>query len=86
MPIFEYKAIDAANKVKKGIIDADTARDARQKLKKDSLFVTDIKESRKKKTEDVRWREESVEKRISHALVQGITKYIEADTEEARLG
>ena len=49
MPIFEYKAIDAANKVKKGIIDADTARDARLQLKKDALFVTDIKESRGKK-------------------------------------
>jgi len=49
MPIFEYKAINADNKVKKGIIDADTPRDARLKLKKDSLFVTDIKESRGKK-------------------------------------
>ncbi|MCB9877209.1 MAG: type II secretion system F family protein [Planctomycetes bacterium] len=49
MPIFEYKAIDGANKVKKGIIDADTPRDARLKLKRESLFVTDIKESSKKK-------------------------------------
>jgi general secretion pathway protein F len=49
MPIFEYKAIDSANRVKKGIIDADTPRDARLKLKKDALFVTDIKESRGKK-------------------------------------
>ena len=49
MPIFEYKAIDGDNKVKKGIIDADTPRDARVKLKKDALFVTDIKESRGKK-------------------------------------
>ncbi|MCA8977601.1 MAG: type II secretion system F family protein [Planctomycetes bacterium] len=48
MPIFEYKAIDTDNKVKKGIIDADTARDARSKLKRDKLFVTDIKESKKK--------------------------------------
>mgnify|MGYP001013565339 CR=1 FL=1 len=45
MPIFEYKAIDGDNRVKKGIIDADTARDARVKLKKDRLFVTDIRES-----------------------------------------
>ena len=37
MPIFEYKAINADNKVKKGIIDADTPRDARLKLKKDYL-------------------------------------------------
>ena len=49
MPIFEYKAIDSDNRVKKGIIDADTPRDARLELKKDALFVTDIKESRGKK-------------------------------------
>ena len=49
MPIFEYKAINSDNKVKKGIIDADTPREARVKLKKNSLFVTDIKESRGKK-------------------------------------
>jgi general secretion pathway protein F len=49
MPIFEYKAIDSDNRVKKGIIDADTPRDARLKLKKDALYVTDIKESRGKK-------------------------------------
>ena len=49
MPIFEYKAINVDNKVKKGIIDADTPRDARIKLKTDSLFVTDIKESKGKK-------------------------------------
>jgi general secretion pathway protein F len=49
MPIFEYKAIDGDNRVKKGIIDADTPRDARVKLKRDALFVTDIKESRGKK-------------------------------------
>lgn len=56
MPIFEYKAIDGDNKVKRGIIDADTPRDARVKLKKDRLFVTDIKESRGKKTGGIRIR------------------------------
>jgi general secretion pathway protein F len=45
VPIFEYKAIDGDNRVKKGIIDADTARDARQKLKRDRLYVTDIREA-----------------------------------------
>ncbi len=37
------------------------------------------------KAQDLAWREEPVEKRIAHALVNGITDYIEADTEEARL-
>ncbi len=34
--------------------------------------------------EDLSWREEPVEKRLAHALVKGIDKFIEADTEEAR--
>ncbi len=46
MPIFEYKAVDSANKNRKGIIDADSPREARLKLRNDSLFVTDIKESK----------------------------------------
>lgn len=33
---------------------------------------------------DLRWREATVEERLSHALVKGITDYIEEDTEEAR--
>jgi 5-methyltetrahydrofolate--homocysteine methyltransferase len=36
------------------------------------------------KVQDLAWRERPVEERLSHALVNGITEYIEADTEEAR--
>ncbi len=36
------------------------------------------------KAQDLSWREWSVEKRLEHALVNGITEYIDADTEEAR--
>ncbi|MBV9286693.1 MAG: methionine synthase, partial [Hyphomicrobiales bacterium] len=38
------------------------------------------------KAQDLAWREEPVEKRIAHALVNGIADFIAADTEEARLG
>ena len=37
------------------------------------------------KAKDLSWREKPVEDRISHALVNGITEFIDADTEEARL-
>jgi len=37
------------------------------------------------KEQDLTWREWPVEKRLSHALVNGITEYIDADTEAARL-
>ena len=33
---------------------------------------------------DEKWRNESVEERLKHSLVNGITEYIDADTEEAR--
>ena len=36
------------------------------------------------RTVDLSWREAPVEQRLAHALVHGITDFIEADTEEAR--
>jgi 5-methyltetrahydrofolate--homocysteine methyltransferase len=41
--------------------------------------------AKKKTTDDDEWRKLGVEARLSHALVKGITRFIEADTEEARL-
>src|SRR6266851_3958865 len=38
-----------------------------------------------RKEADLAWREEPVEKRLSHALVHGITDFIAEDVEEARL-
>jgi 5-methyltetrahydrofolate--homocysteine methyltransferase len=38
------------------------------------------------KNDNIEWRAWPVEKRLEHALVNGITEYIIADTEEARLG
>jgi 5-methyltetrahydrofolate--homocysteine methyltransferase len=38
----------------------------------------------KKQTPDLSWREKSVAERLKHALIHGITDYIDADTEEAR--
>ncbi|MGQ0456152.1 MAG: methionine synthase [Hyphomicrobium sp.] len=38
----------------------------------------------KAKEKDLTWREADVQARLSHALVHGITDFIEADTEEAR--
>jgi len=40
--------------------------------------------SGQKNVKDLSWREASVEERLTHSLVHGITDFIEADTEEAR--
>ncbi|MDG2014704.1 MAG: vitamin B12 dependent-methionine synthase activation domain-containing protein, partial [Pirellulaceae bacterium] len=48
-------------------------------------FAETVKSSKKKvKTETLEWREQPVEKRIAHALVKGIDKFIVDDVEEAR--
>ena len=49
------------------------------------VFAETIKAKGKENIKDESWRKETVEKRLSHSLVNGITDYIDADTEEARL-
>ena len=44
-----------------------------------------VKGEGKKRAEDLSWREDTVEKRLAHALVHGITDFVVADVEEARL-
>ena len=46
MPIYEYKAYAPGGSTKAGIIDADTERDARHKLRRDQLHVHSLKEVR----------------------------------------
>ena len=48
-------------------------------------FAETVKAKGKAIIKDEAWRNEPVEKRLSHALVNGITDYIDSDTEEARL-
>jgi 5-methyltetrahydrofolate--homocysteine methyltransferase len=47
-------------------------------------FAETVKSQGKVATEDLAWRDASVEERLSHALVKGITTHIIEDTEEAR--
>ncbi|HLL41638.1 MAG TPA: dihydropteroate synthase, partial [Segetibacter sp.] len=47
-------------------------------------FAETVKAKGKESVKDEVWRNELVEKRLAHSLVNGITDYVEADTEEAR--
>ena len=44
MPVFEYKGLDTSGSAVAGIIDADTAKIARSRLRKQGVFPTDIHE------------------------------------------
>jgi 5-methyltetrahydrofolate--homocysteine methyltransferase len=47
-------------------------------------FADTVKGSGTKREEDLTWREQTVQKRLAHALVHGITQFIVEDTEEIR--
>ncbi|QJD96291.1 methionine synthase [Mucilaginibacter robiniae] len=47
-------------------------------------FAETVKAKGKEIVKDEAWRNEPVEKRLSHALVKGIVEYLDADVEEAR--
>lgn len=49
------------------------------------VFADTVKAKGKEQIKDESWRNQGVEKRMEHALINGITEYIDADTEEARL-
>ena len=59
--------------------------DENQATEKLIEFATTVKAKGKEEKVDAAWRSEPVEKRLAHALVNGITEFIDADTEEARL-
>jgi len=47
-------------------------------------YAERVKGGGKKMVRDLSWREGTVEERLTHSLVRGITEYIEEDTEECR--
>lgn len=59
----------------------NTNNEATEKL---ISFAETVKAKGKAEVKDELWRGASVEERLKHALVNGITDYIDADTEEAR--
>src|SRR4051812_34702293 len=47
MPIFEYKGLSKTGKNVRGTLDSDNIRTARTKLKKDGIFVVELRDKTK---------------------------------------
>lgn len=45
MPVYSYKGVTEGGRATKGFVDADTDRTARQKLRRDGVFLTELVES-----------------------------------------
>jgi 5-methyltetrahydrofolate--homocysteine methyltransferase len=57
-------------------------RDATERL---LTFAQSLHEDKREVTRELAWRDETVEKRLSHSLVKGITDFVAVDAEEARV-
>ena len=71
MPVYTYKAFTSAGQLKTGIADADSPREARLKLRREGLLVTDIDEVENisaKKTS--RWRRPGLRRKTARELPQ----------------
>jgi 5-methyltetrahydrofolate--homocysteine methyltransferase len=77
-----YDDLDPSLREKVEAVVLNTSPDAGEALVE---FAQTVKEGKVKDTgPDLSWRELSVEARLSHALVKGITDFVVADTEECR--
>jgi general secretion pathway protein F len=52
MPAFHYQALDAAGKQQAGIVEADSARNARNQLRESGLFVLEVETTIKQKKKE----------------------------------
>ncbi len=77
-----YQNLDPILKECAEAVILNTSPDATEKLL--DIANNYKKDGSAKKTENLEWRNSSVEDRLSHALVHGITQFIIQDTEEAR--
>ncbi|MEE2931080.1 MAG: methionine synthase, partial [Bacteroidota bacterium] len=77
--VYEDISQDLLKAVEDVLLNRDV--EATEKLISKAEF---LKGSGKKRIEDLSWRKQSVEKRLAHALVQGITNFIDEDVEIAR--
>jgi len=71
VPVYTYKAYNTAGQVKSGIEDADSARDARLRLRRQGLHVTDIEELQSSAgKQQSQWAQRRMRRRTSRELPQ----------------
>ncbi len=80
--VYENIPKDLLKLVEDVLFNRGEGNDATEAL---SDYAERVRGGGRKLEQDLSWREKSLEERITHALVKGITKFIVEDAEEARL-
>jgi general secretion pathway protein F len=78
MPVYEYVAIDAAGKNRRGIVDADNPRTARQKLRASGIYPTRLDETSptEPRAERSRFELRLLRQRVGRADLVGTTRQL----------
>lgn len=72
MPVFEYKGMSSRGKEVKGIVDADNPQGAKAKLKRDGIYLTDLRLGKEERaSKDI-----SLKKRISAQDIAMMTRQL----------
>lgn len=76
MPVYTYSALDKRGKAARGVINADSARGARTKLRQSGLFPTDLFETSQAETQQQarRWRDVQLWQRVRPRDVTVMTR------------
>lgn len=87
MGIVNPTMLEVYNEVEPDLLELveDVLLDRKEEATERLLEYADrVKNSHKTKEKDLTWREQTLEKRLEHAMVKGVIEFIEQDTEEAR--
>ncbi|MEM7262614.1 MAG: type II secretion system F family protein, partial [Planctomycetota bacterium] len=76
MPIFHYEALSTKGKLVKGTIDADTSRDAREKLRRQEIRVTTMRKADAAKRKDSERKAISLERKINIRSLAILTRQL----------
>lgn len=76
MPIFEYRGLNRSGNNVKGTVDADNQRAARLKLKKDGVFVTDIKDKSREAAKKVKGKSRGSNRGVSVSDLSMMTRQL----------
>lgn len=76
MPVYEYQALDAQGKKRKGIVEADGLTQARSRLRASGLYPVSFKESRAKKSGGESWLSFSLFNNVSAEEIFVVTRQL----------
>jgi general secretion pathway protein F len=76
MPIYEYKAFDRSGAPKSGIVDADSPREARVKLRSDGVHVVEIWPLQERKADTGKARARLFQRRVDQTELMVVTRQL----------